>query len=44
MSVTIRTALLGIVLILLGGFLANRIQTASGEVDVSTGWEKRRCC
>lgn len=36
MSVTIRTALLGIVLILLGGFLANRIQTASGGVDVST--------
>ena len=36
MSTTLRTALIGIVLILLGGFLANRIQTVSGEVDVST--------
>lgn len=36
MSTTLKTALIGIVLILLGGFLANRIQTVSGEVDVST--------
>lgn len=36
MSVNLRTTLLGIALILLGGFLANQIQTVSGEVDVST--------
>jgi pimeloyl-ACP methyl ester carboxylesterase len=36
MSINLRTLLLGIALILLGGFLANQIQTVSGEVDVST--------
>ncbi|MFY0663161.1 MAG: alpha/beta fold hydrolase [Natronospirillum sp.] len=36
MSFNSRLLVIGIALILLGGFLANRIQTASGEVNISS--------
>ncbi|GGX38935.1 alpha/beta hydrolase family protein [Saccharospirillum salsuginis] len=36
MSFNPRTLLLGLALIVVGGFLANQIQTSSGDVDVST--------